>query len=58
MCNMVMAHWFKRRLGLAFASMFGGGSIGGCFFPVVVRALFQHTRYATTSVHLDPDLAR
>ncbi|KAM5535342.1 hypothetical protein V8D89_011027 [Ganoderma adspersum] len=48
MCNMVMAHWFKRRLGFAFASMFGGGSIGGCFFPVVVRALFQHTSFSWT----------
>ncbi|KAI1786161.1 MFS general substrate transporter [Ganoderma leucocontextum] len=48
MCNMVMTHWFKRRLGLAFASMFGGGSIGGCFFPIVLRTLLQHTSFPWT----------
>ena len=46
MGNMVMAHWFKRRLGLAIACAFGGAGAGGCIFPIIVRALLHRVRYA------------
>ena len=45
MGNMVMAHWFKRRLGLAIACSFGGAGAGGCIFPIIVRALLHRVRY-------------
>ncbi|KAI1786163.1 MFS general substrate transporter [Ganoderma leucocontextum] len=48
MGTMVLAHWFKKRLGLALACVFGGASIGGCIFPVTVKALLQHVSFAWT----------
>nr|VWP00705.1 PKS_ER domain-containing protein [Ganoderma boninense] len=41
MINMAMAHWFKKRLGLAYAFMYAGAGIGGCVFPVAFKALLQ-----------------
>ena len=49
MGTMILAHWFKKRLGSAFACIFGGASIGGCIFPVTVRALLHRTRYVVYS---------
>ncbi|KAM5536453.1 hypothetical protein V8D89_009889 [Ganoderma adspersum] len=48
MGNMILAHWFKKRLGLALACMFGGASIGGCIFPITVKALLQRTSFPWT----------
>ncbi len=52
--GMLLAHWLKKRLGLALACMFAGASIGGCIFPIIVKALLQRTRcgtYFAPSVH-------
>ncbi|ESK84786.1 monocarboxylate permease [Moniliophthora roreri MCA 2997] len=38
----VMAHWFKRRRGLAMGFVTSGAAIGGIFFPVVIRSLVQN----------------
>ncbi|PIL27934.1 MFS general substrate transporter [Ganoderma sinense ZZ0214-1] len=48
MGNMVMAHWFKRRLGLAIACSFGGAGVGGCIFPIIVRALLHRMSFQWT----------
>ncbi|TBU48849.1 MFS general substrate transporter [Dichomitus squalens] len=48
MGNMLMTHWFKRRLGLALACMFAGASIGGCIFPIIVRTLLGHRSFQWT----------
>ncbi|PIL26828.1 MFS general substrate transporter [Ganoderma sinense ZZ0214-1] len=48
MGNMVLAHWFKKRLGFALACILGGASIGGCIFPVTVKALLQRTSFPWT----------
>ncbi|PIL27910.1 MFS general substrate transporter [Ganoderma sinense ZZ0214-1] len=48
MGNMVMAHWFKRRLGLAIACSFGGAGAGGCIFPIIVRALLHRISFQWT----------
>ncbi len=57
MGNMLLTHWFRKRLGLALACMFGGASIGGCIFPVAVKSLLQRTRYATYfAPYVDYDL--
>ncbi|EEB87883.1 hypothetical protein MPER_14574, partial [Moniliophthora perniciosa FA553] len=41
----VVAHWFKRRRGLAMGFVTSGAAIGGIFFPVVVRSLLQNVGF-------------
>ncbi|KAI1794304.1 MFS general substrate transporter [Ganoderma leucocontextum] len=48
MTNMVMTHWFKKRLGLAYAFMYAGAGIGGCIFPVIFKALLQRMSFPWT----------
>ncbi|PIL23134.1 MFS general substrate transporter [Ganoderma sinense ZZ0214-1] len=45
MINMTMAHWFKKRLGLAYAFMYAGAGIGGCVFPVAFKTLVQRMSF-------------
>ncbi|OBZ76349.1 Riboflavin transporter MCH5 [Grifola frondosa] len=37
-------HWFKKRLGIAFAFMAIGSSIGGTVFPIILKNLIAHQR--------------
>ncbi|THU87429.1 MFS general substrate transporter [Dendrothele bispora CBS 962.96] len=41
----VIAHWFKRRRGLALGIITVGASIGGIFFPIVIRSLIQRVGF-------------
>ncbi|PIL27909.1 MFS general substrate transporter [Ganoderma sinense ZZ0214-1] len=48
MGEMVLTHWFKKKLGLALGCVLGGSSIGGCIFPILVKALVQRTSFQWT----------
>ncbi|KAM5536464.1 hypothetical protein V8D89_009900 [Ganoderma adspersum] len=48
MGEMVLTHWFKKRLGLALGCVLGGSSAGGCVFPILVKALVQRTSFQWT----------
>ncbi|KAM5543478.1 hypothetical protein V8D89_002729 [Ganoderma adspersum] len=48
MTNMTMTHWFKKRLGLAYAFMYAGAGVGGCVFPVGFKALLRHMTFPWT----------
>ncbi|PIL27922.1 MFS general substrate transporter [Ganoderma sinense ZZ0214-1] len=45
MGEMVLTHWFKKKLGFALGCVLGGSSIGGCIFPILVKALVQRTSF-------------
>lgn len=40
-----MAHWFKRRKGLALGLVAVGSSIGGTLFPIATRNLIEEVGY-------------
>ncbi len=40
----VVPHWFHKNLGLAFACMASGSSIGGTIFPIILKNLIEHQR--------------
>ncbi|KAJ3554833.1 hypothetical protein NM688_g2902 [Phlebia brevispora] len=42
------AHWFDKRLGLAYAVGSFGSSMGGTIFPIVIRNLLQHRSFQWT----------
>ncbi|KAI0718723.1 MFS general substrate transporter [Cerioporus squamosus] len=44
----VVAHWFKKRLGLALACMASGSSIGGTIFPIILRNLIETQSFQWT----------
>ena len=35
----VVAHWFKKRRGLAMGYMAAGASVGGTLFPIIAKNL-------------------
>ncbi|KAI0636526.1 MFS general substrate transporter [Trametes polyzona] len=42
------AHWFKKRLGIAFGFSYLGSSLGGACFPIVVRNLVDQVGFKWT----------
>ncbi|KAI0641337.1 MFS general substrate transporter [Trametes meyenii] len=44
----VVPHWFDKKLGLAFACMAGGSSIGGTIFPIILKNLIEHQSFQWT----------
>nr|VWO94934.1 MFS domain-containing protein [Ganoderma boninense] len=46
--NMVLTHWFKKRLGLALAITYSGISVFGWVFPIVVETLLKHMGFQWT----------
>ncbi|KAI0760539.1 MFS general substrate transporter [Fomes fomentarius] len=44
----VVPHWFHRNLGLAFACMASGSSIGGTIFPIILKNLIEHQSFQWT----------
>ncbi|RDX51685.1 MFS general substrate transporter [Lentinus brumalis] len=44
----VVAHWFKKNLGLALACMASGSSIGGTIFPIILRNLIETQSFQWT----------
>ncbi|KAI0716985.1 MFS general substrate transporter [Earliella scabrosa] len=44
----VVPHWFHKNLGLAFACMASGSSIGGTIFPIILKNLIEHQSFAWT----------
>ncbi|TCD70280.1 hypothetical protein EIP91_004181 [Steccherinum ochraceum] len=44
----VIAHWFKRRRGIALGMIAGGSSIGGTIFPIAARHLIQDVGFKWT----------
>ena len=41
----VVAHWFKRRKGLALGAVAVGSSAGGALFPIAVHNLINKVGY-------------
>ncbi|PIL26826.1 MFS general substrate transporter [Ganoderma sinense ZZ0214-1] len=46
--SMVLTHWFKKRLGLALAIAYGGMSMFGWIFPIIIKSLLQHAGFQWT----------
>ncbi|KAL6309351.1 MFS general substrate transporter [Sparassis latifolia] len=44
----ILAHWFEKRINLAYASMSLGSSVGGTVFPIAVRNLIEHVGFKWT----------
>ncbi|KAH9888049.1 MFS general substrate transporter [Cubamyces lactineus] len=44
----VIPHWFNKKLGLAFACMAAGSSIGGTVFPIILKNLIEHQSFQWT----------
>ncbi|KAI0754237.1 MFS general substrate transporter [Daedaleopsis nitida] len=44
----VVPHWFHRNLGLAFACMACGSSIGGTIFPIILKNLIETQSFQWT----------
>ncbi|RPD54932.1 MFS general substrate transporter [Lentinus tigrinus ALCF2SS1-7] len=44
----VVAHWFRKKLGLALACMASGSSIGGTIFPIILRNLIETQSFQWT----------
>ncbi|EKM55121.1 uncharacterized protein PHACADRAFT_255517 [Phanerochaete carnosa HHB-10118-sp] len=44
----VVAHWFKRRKGLALGVVAVGSSLGGTLFPIAIRNLIQEVGFQWT----------
>ena len=51
----VVAHWFKKKKGLALGLVAVGSSLGGTLFPIATRNLIEEVGYVTVSAcHLQP----
>lgn len=44
----VIGHWFTTKKAVALAIVAAGGSVGGCFLPIVLTTLFNSVGYAWT----------
>ncbi|KAJ7153067.1 MFS general substrate transporter [Mycena crocata] len=44
----IVAHWWKKRLGLALGISASGAGLGGTFFPIVIRQLLAAVGFAWT----------
>ncbi|KAI9000628.1 MFS general substrate transporter [Trametes punicea] len=41
-------HWFQKKLGLAYACVAAGSSIGGTIFPIILKNLLEHQGFQWT----------